>query len=389
MSWHPPYTLINTWRHGVQGRAAQGMQQMRQELETYEANNAKLALPYYLGLMAGLCQRAGDTAAAIATVTRAIAVGPETPDFWLASFEAQDAGNRQYDPGLDPAADTYGVPADAFVAPDFVLRFFVDPDAKQKTAVDLRAAQHALTVAQFNLTNTQDAFDQATAALAAQQVAVRTAQRQVNAATAEVIRRTNAVAAQAERVAEFQDIADAACVVPLNLACGGAQIALQIERDKLQDRQDELNVAQGSLIAANGILASQESILAQRQAELALASQELLAAQAQLTAAEAALTAAEVAVAAVAEAAVDPGESLSGFHFRSFFGPAEIPALVVSSNGDLLIDPLGPRTSSFPQVTTSSLPEPGTSVLLAIGLAGLGCVRRRRRASTRPRVEQG
>ena len=82
MSWHPPYTLINTWRHGVQGRAAQGMQQMRQELETYEANNAKLALPYYLGLMAGLCQRAGDTAAAIATVTRALAVGQETGERW-------------------------------------------------------------------------------------------------------------------------------------------------------------------------------------------------------------------------------------------------------------------------------------------------------------------
>lgn len=82
----------------------------------------------------------------------------------------------------------------------------------------------------------------------------------------------------------------------------------------------------------------------------------------------------ELILAGIAASPISPGESLSGFSFSSYLGPAMGPILLTTTEGNLY------EAASLPSLLSedvTSVPLPSTLFLLLIGLSGLSIVRRK------------
>ena len=87
--------------------------------------------------------------------------GTLAPAGWLVTVESTAATPCSYDPSSDPDASTYALPAWAFVAPDFVVRFRVDTAAVDAAEQALAAAIAARDQVQQDIDATQALLDQA------------------------------------------------------------------------------------------------------------------------------------------------------------------------------------------------------------------------------------
>jgi predicted ATPase len=84
--WHATATLLHGWAVGAGGAVEDGLAEMRHGLAAKEATGARLKIPFYLGLMAGLHRRAGRGADALHLIQDALACVEATGERW---FEAE------------------------------------------------------------------------------------------------------------------------------------------------------------------------------------------------------------------------------------------------------------------------------------------------------------
>jgi DNA-binding SARP family transcriptional activator/predicted ATPase len=77
--------ILAGWAVAMQGRAEDGLRQMRQGLEHFRATGAELRLPFYLGLQAQVCGLLGKTGEAMASLSSAFAFQSKNGENWLAS----------------------------------------------------------------------------------------------------------------------------------------------------------------------------------------------------------------------------------------------------------------------------------------------------------------
>ena len=79
-------TIFQGWARGAAGEAEAGLADMRKGLQAKRALGAELKVPYYLGVMAGLCSAAHRTDEAVELLDTALAKVGETGERW---FEAE------------------------------------------------------------------------------------------------------------------------------------------------------------------------------------------------------------------------------------------------------------------------------------------------------------
>lgn len=80
--WHATATILHGWAIAARGDLEAGLGEMRRGLVAKEATGARLKLPYYLGLMAGLLGRAGCGGEALPLVEDALGRAEATGERW-------------------------------------------------------------------------------------------------------------------------------------------------------------------------------------------------------------------------------------------------------------------------------------------------------------------
>jgi predicted ATPase/class 3 adenylate cyclase len=81
--WHATATLLHGWAVGAGGAVEDGIAEMRRGLAAKEATGARLKIPFYLGLMAGLHGRAGRGTEALHLIGDALARVETTGERWF------------------------------------------------------------------------------------------------------------------------------------------------------------------------------------------------------------------------------------------------------------------------------------------------------------------
>jgi predicted ATPase len=71
-------TLLCGWARAARGRAEEGLAQMRQGLEAWEATGAKVLRPYYLALLAEVCGHVGRTDEGLGVLEEAMTAAHST-----------------------------------------------------------------------------------------------------------------------------------------------------------------------------------------------------------------------------------------------------------------------------------------------------------------------
>jgi predicted ATPase len=84
-------TIFQGWARGAAGEVEAGLADMRKGLQAKRALGAELKVPYYFGVMAGLCSAAHRADEAIELLDTALAKVGETGERW---FEAELALSR-------------------------------------------------------------------------------------------------------------------------------------------------------------------------------------------------------------------------------------------------------------------------------------------------------
>lgn len=84
--WHATATILHGWAIAHGGAPEAGLEEMRCGLTAKKTIGARLKIPFYLGLMAGLCQQAGRATEALDLLQAALAHVEETGE---RGFEAE------------------------------------------------------------------------------------------------------------------------------------------------------------------------------------------------------------------------------------------------------------------------------------------------------------
>ncbi len=80
--WLAGGTILRGWALAEQGQGEEGIAQMRQGLDTWQATGAELWLPYYLALLAEMYGKGGQTEEGLTVVAEALAQVDKTGERW-------------------------------------------------------------------------------------------------------------------------------------------------------------------------------------------------------------------------------------------------------------------------------------------------------------------
>ena len=112
--------ILAGWAMAMAGDAEQGVARLRQWLETFKASGAEIRLPFYHGLLAEACGRAGQMGEALANISNGFAFQSKNGEVWSAADLHRIHGDlllRERKPhsgaGQLPAVARYGAAAGA------------------------------------------------------------------------------------------------------------------------------------------------------------------------------------------------------------------------------------------------------------------------------------
>jgi len=78
-------TILRGWAKVKDGAVAEGMSQLRSGLTAYRATGQEAWLPYFIALLAGACEIAGQNDEALALLDEALQIGGRTGESWFAA----------------------------------------------------------------------------------------------------------------------------------------------------------------------------------------------------------------------------------------------------------------------------------------------------------------
>ena len=78
-------TILRGWAKVKDGAVAEGMSQLRRGLTAYRATGQEAWLPYFIALLAGACEIAGQNDEALALLDEALQIGGRTGESWFAA----------------------------------------------------------------------------------------------------------------------------------------------------------------------------------------------------------------------------------------------------------------------------------------------------------------
>ena len=98
-------TILRGWAKVKDGAVAEGMSQLRSGLTAYRATGQEAWLPYFIALLAGACEIAGQNDEALALLDEALQIGGRTGESWFAAELDRHKGELLLRQGHSEAAE--------------------------------------------------------------------------------------------------------------------------------------------------------------------------------------------------------------------------------------------------------------------------------------------